>query len=90
MEEEDTQWKDTVRENWNDVRQRITTFLSNLVKMNGTTIIVVSHGVWIETLLRTHCPQALGDRRVSNCDAFACDCVSHYGQFARLENVVQI
>jgi broad specificity phosphatase PhoE len=57
---------------------------------NCKNIIVVSHGVWIEVLFRMCAPNYLGDRRVYNLDAFACQCISRNGQFIRLGSIEQI
>jgi broad specificity phosphatase PhoE len=88
MTENDEKWSASERESWGDIRGRVSIFLSRLVQRGEENIVVVSHGVWIETCLRTHRPDALGMRRVHNCDAFACQCISsNDGKFVRLQNV---
>ncbi len=92
MTETDEAWKSYHRESWNDVKQRVDQFLAWLVQQPQTNVVVVSHGVWIETLLRTYAATVLGDeRRVYNTDALACHCVSsNRGEFLRLRTVQQI
>lgn len=82
MTEHDVLWSPTSRETWDDIRIRLDRFLAWLVRVPQTNIVVVSHGVFIEFLFRTYLPDMLGDRRVYNTDAFACQCVSNaQGQF---------
>lgn len=91
MTEHDVQWSPTSRETWDDIRIRLDRFLAWLVRAPQTNIVVVSHGVSIEFLLRTYLPDVLGNQRVHNTDAFACQCVSTSpGQFVRLQNGRQI
>jgi broad specificity phosphatase PhoE len=92
MTEEDEQWKADQRETWDDILRRIDHFLDWLVLRREENVVVVSHGVWIEHLFRTKCPELLhnGQRRVHNLDAFACECVSLDGKFQRLEHGIQI
>lgn len=92
MTEEDRLWKPDTRESFDDLKRRIANFLETiLVRHEAQTVVVVSHGVWIETCLRMLSPDTLKDgRRVYNCDAFLCDCISQQGQFRRLENVLQV
>ena len=99
MTEHDDAWKSDRRETWDDIGLRVHRFLEWLVVQPqpqhlaraADNVVVVSHGVWIETLLRNHAPDLLGrDRRVYNTDAFACECVSANGVFVRIQNVRQI
>jgi Histidine phosphatase superfamily (branch 1) len=59
MTEDDEAWKPDQRETINDVQRRATQFLELIVNRSESIIIVVSHGVFIETLLNTYCPDAL-------------------------------
>ena len=91
MTEHDVQWSPTSRETWDDIRIRLDRFLAWLVLLPQNNIVVVSHGVSIEFLLRTYLPELLGDQRVYNTDAFACQCVSNsQGLFVRFQNGRQI
>ena len=79
MTEEDMKWRPDARESMQDVRARTGSFLGWLAsRYQEETIGVVSHGVWIETLLLHCCPEVLGNgqRRVHNCDIFKARCVS--------------
>lgn len=87
MSETDHYWSPTQRESWQDVGARIQAFLAWLCQRPETNIVVVSHGVWIETCLGIYCPGALGDRRVYNCDAYATTLLSQNGKVLRLTNV---
>jgi hypothetical protein len=73
------------------------------VRQPQTTIAVVSHGIWMETLLRLHAPQTMmissttsGEgpprpmKRVYNTDAYLCEIVSRGGTFVRMQGVRQI
>ena len=94
MTESDDLWRVDRRERWDEVGLRVRRFLAWLVLPQHyatDNVVVVSHGVWIEALLRSHAPDALGhDQRVYNTDAFACECVSTNGAFVRIQNVRQI
>jgi broad specificity phosphatase PhoE len=91
MTETDDAWKSDWRETWDDVRRRVDRFLSWLVQQHQNNVVVVTHGVWIEALLRTYAPHVLGkERRVYNTDAYACQCVSSNGTFSRIQQVRQI
>ena len=107
MTEHDDAWRGDRRETWDDIRVRVHRFLAWLVVQHysdprpqshhvnaaaaAVVIVVVSHGVWIETLLRKYAPDVLGrDKRVYNTDAFACDVVSTNAVFVRIQNVQQI
>jgi len=86
MKENDNDWKVDVRETINELRNRIFVFLNNLlVQRNETSIVVVTHGVWMEECFRMYSPEVLlvssrginrSTRRVYNCDMIAVDCVS--------------
>lgn len=91
MTEEDVAWRADRRESWNELSRRVEQFVAWLVQQGGDNVVIVSHGVWIETLLRTYAPAALGrDQRVHNTDAFACHFISENGIFVRIQNVQQI
>jgi Histidine phosphatase superfamily (branch 1) len=103
MSEDDTAWQADSRESWHNVAQRVTQFLDWLVRQPQTTIAVVSHGIWMETLLRLHAPQAMmmpsntsgigpppAAKRVYNTDAYHCEIVSRGGTFVRMQGVRQI
>jgi broad specificity phosphatase PhoE len=90
MTEEDELWGKTHRENWIHLQHRVQDFIEGLAYRTEDNIVVVSHGVWIECCLKTFCPEALGNRRVYNCDAFACRYISKGNRFQRLEMVCQI
>ena len=92
MPEKDERWSPTSREGWDELGSRIDAFLQWIVQRREENIMVVSHGVWIEDLLRRHQPNFLGDRRVYNLDAFAMQCMSQKStrRFLRLQNVTKI
>ena len=90
MVDGDIYWKETEREPWGDVHSRIQRFFSLLVNRPETNIVIVTHGVWIESCLNMLRPETLGDRRVYNLDAYTCTCISHDGRFLRLDNVQKI
>jgi broad specificity phosphatase PhoE len=90
MTEQDELWKSDKRERWQDLSDRVLAFLNKLVRRTEENIVVVSHGVWIECCLRIGCPEALGHRRVFNCDTYACEAVSRRGEFLRFQRVRQI
>ena len=68
ISETDTLWKKDTRETRVELWQRTQEFLKWLSGRRETTIVVVSHGVWIEYLLQDH----LRGQRVHNTDAFLC------------------
>lgn len=78
MTEHDDAWRPDRRETINDVRRRASDLLDLIASRNETIIVTVSHGVFIETLLNTYCPEALqhGQLRVYNCDMYCVDCLS--------------
>lgn len=90
MPDSDEWWKPDKRENWADINARVHKFLQWLVRRQEDNIVVVSHGVWIESCLQLGCPGVLEGRRVYNGDAFACDTVSRDGSFVRFQHVRQI
>jgi len=90
MTEADDKWSPTHRESWGDIQGRVARFFSSLVQLNEENIIVISHGVWIETCFRMYRPEFLEERRVYNCDTFACHCISRNGRFMRLQDLKQI
>ena len=72
MSECDNLWSEHNREDFRSLQSRITEFVKDLSRMKEENIVVVTHGVWIETLIRMYCPQVLsGGRRVYNLNAFA-------------------
>lgn len=94
MTENDDAWKPDSRETLQDVGKRVAQLLTSVVQRSETYVVVFSHGVFLETALNLHCPQALdhGRKRVYNCDVFCVDCVSttKNGQFLRLDNPQKI
>ena len=78
MTEYDDAWRPDQREMIEDVQARVSKFLEFIVSRSESFIVIVSHGVFIETLLNTYCPQALqyGQQRVYNCDMYCVDCIS--------------
>ena len=78
LTEEDEAWKSDERETLDDVERRIDYFLKwlswNSTRTNKNSkscaTLIVSHGVWMECLLRKYCPSLMegGTRRVYNCD----------------------
>lgn len=88
--EEDERWKPDRRETVQDVQARIRLFLRDLCRKEHENVVVVSHGVWIETMLRAYGGEVLGEDRVYNLDAFACQVVSQGGNFVRLQSVQKI
>ncbi|GAX11140.1 hypothetical protein FisN_9Hu231 [Fistulifera solaris] len=85
MTEHDDDWNEDRRENFADVNARVDRFLAWLVHRPESQIVVVTHGVWMESLFRVHCSTALReDQRVHNCDAFACEIVSKDGVFQQI------
>lgn len=89
MSESDEWWRPNKRESWDDIHRRVRSFLNWLVRRSEENIVVVSHGVWIESCLVEQLKQD-GGRRVYNCDAFACEAVSLGSTFVRFENVRRI
>jgi broad specificity phosphatase PhoE len=90
LTETDNKWSPSERETMKNIAVRVDCFLQFLSQRPETWIVVVSHGVWIETCFRIHCPEALGDRRVYNCDMFAGECVSVGGTFVRLQKIKKL
>lgn len=85
MTEHDDDWKVDHRENFAEVDARVDRFLSWLVRRSEARVVVVTHGVWMESLFRVHCSTALSEnQRVHNCDAFACEIVSKDGVFLQI------
>jgi broad specificity phosphatase PhoE len=70
MTELDEAWSSTQRETIGDVERRIGRFLDWLVSLPYQRIVVVSHGVWMECLLRQFNALPNG-QRVFNTDAYA-------------------
>jgi broad specificity phosphatase PhoE len=96
MTETDMAWQPDTRETVPEVLHRIAQFWDFVVQRPEEHIVVVTHGVWMETCLHQYCPVALdhGQRRVYNGNMFALDCVSQSQgndvKFLRLENARQI
>lgn len=59
MSNEDELWSEYSRESCRDVEERISQFLQLLCQLSETCIVVISHGVWMETLFQRYDPQAL-------------------------------
>jgi broad specificity phosphatase PhoE len=72
MKESDEALSPKSRETMQQLRDRIKSFLEALVQRPKTNIVVVSHGVFMETLFHVFCPEALdhGRRRSYNCNVF--------------------
>ena len=94
MTEDDDAWSPVRRETVREIQQRIACFMEILSQFKETNIVIVSHGVWIESCIRMYCPQALavdgGEQRVQNCNVFVGECISREGKFLRLQNVRRI
>lgn len=94
MTENDDAWSPVRRETVKEIQQRIAHFMEILSQCKETNIVVVSHGVWIESCIKMYCPQALTingvQQRVQNCNVFVGECVSREGKFVRLQNVRRI
>uniref|UniRef100_A0A7S2VAL3 Phosphoglycerate mutase (2,3-diphosphoglycerate-dependent) n=1 Tax=Entomoneis paludosa TaxID=265537 RepID=A0A7S2VAL3_9STRA len=88
MTEKDELWNERQRETLVNIESRAASFLRKVCRLQENSIVVVSHGVFLEVLLHKFDPQALaGNRRVHNCDAFYSECVSSAsGAFLRLQN----
>ena len=68
LEEDDLVWRPESRESWEDLRARSQDFLKWLVARPQSCIAVITHGVWLESLLDL--PVGV---RVHNGDAYACE-----------------
>lgn len=92
MSNPDELWHEAERESIQGIADRATEFLKKLCTLSENALVVVSHGVFLEILFQTHDPNVLAEgRRVYNCDAFACECVSsENGTFLRLQNTYLI
>ena len=91
MSEEDTSWSPTQRETVSDVTARVQQFLTWLCTQPSRNICVVSHGIWMETLLHRYAPGALHpDARVYNGDAHAVTLVARDGQVLRVSHMALI
>lgn len=92
MPNEDVLWQPHQRETWQQVDQRVQSFLQWIVTRTEDSLLVVSHGVWMECCLRQYLLEK--QQRVFNCDAFSCQIVStrvaERELFVRLQNVQQI
>lgn len=88
MREMDEAWKRDARETIRELHIRISYFFTWLVGRSEKSVVVVTHGVWIEQCIRLYCPKALDDgkRRIYNCDMIAMDCISQNGELCRIEN----
>jgi broad specificity phosphatase PhoE len=86
----DERWTSTHRESLDEIYTRVTRFMANLVQRAEENIVVVSHGVFIESCFQLLSPDFLDEKRVYNLDAFACQCVSKDGKFVRLQNIQKI
>lgn len=90
MTEDDDAWSPVRRETVKEIQERIAYFMEILPQFQETNLVVVSHGVWIESCIKMYSPQALGDQRVQNCNVFVGECISQDGKFLRLQNVRRI
>ena len=78
----DVNWSPVQRETRDALARRVGSFLAWLCQRPEHTVVVVSHGVWIETCLAG----ALGSQRVYNCDAYATTLHSQNGKLSRLSD----
>ena len=92
MTNHDELWHPQQRETISHMAHRIRTFLDMISQQPASNIVVVSHGVWIETCLALMAPEVLdhGQKRVYNCDMFHAKCVSMNGRFSRLQDARKI
>lgn len=88
MTEEDEAWSPTSRESVIQLQQRISLFLDYIAKLPQTNIVVITHGVFIEVLLESNCPEAIPNgQRVDNCDTIIGDCLSENGIYKGLQGM---
>lgn len=88
MTELDESWKTSTRETCQDLVIRAEKFLQWCCQRSENQIVVVSHGVFIESCLNAFCPSALPDgQRVYNCDLYAGHLLSSGGKFQALQHV---
>lgn len=89
--EDDIDWQPHIRETRDDVVRRIDNFFTWLTQQPQQSIVVVSHGVWIECALLKYCPQVLefGKKRVFNCEAYVAH-LAYNGDQLTLNDVEQI
>jgi broad specificity phosphatase PhoE len=84
---DDELWNNrTGRETYDDIIQRIQNFIEYwLIQRTEQNIVITSHGVWIECLLRHYnaSQSSLLQRRVFNLDCISCQC------YSTLENTQQ-
>ncbi|GKZ00890.1 hypothetical protein MPSEU_001040700 [Mayamaea pseudoterrestris] len=71
MAEDDTLWSVNSRETQHDVQDRVQYFLNWLVQRPESTIVVVTHGVWMEV-----CLKGFLQNRVYNCHAYTSQVIS--------------
>lgn len=89
MTERDEAWRPDDRETSSDVNRRVRRFMDWLVTQDAERVVVVSHGVWIECLLRNLGAFADG-QRVYNTDAYAMKLHTKDGVFQRASEIGQI
>jgi len=96
LADEDTYWKPNNRETIHELRNRVISFFNWLAtkKADYKNIVVVTHGVWMETCFYLYCPHVLEHsdgsiRRVHNGDVFYATLNSDSGQLtnAHLLNI---
>ncbi len=96
MTEQDEAWRSDKRESLSEVQHRIDRFLvwlswnqvHHYVKSGDTNnniqqgpYLIVSHGVWIESMLEKYCPSLLeGNKRVYNCDIYRVTLIGQWGR----------
>lgn len=91
MTENDDAWSTDHRESWSDIQTRVDAFLQWLVQRPESVVAVVTHGVWMETLFRSHAPAVLQNgTRVHNCDVYACLVRSENGSFIKIDRTQHI
>lgn len=87
---EDPLWSPTHRECMNDVVRRVDELWNWVVQRPESTIFVVSHGVFIESLLHAYSNVLQDGTRIYNCDCYWGEVVSQQGQFVRFQNVQKL
>mmetsp|Transcript_26809 Transcript_26809/g.44305 ORF Transcript_26809/g.44305 Transcript_26809/m.44305 type:complete len:244 (+) Transcript_26809:123-854(+) len=89
--EDDIDWQPHKRETQVDVEKRVASFLAWLTEQPQESIVVVTHGVFIECALLKYFPQVLefGKKRVYNCEVYVAH-LAYDGNQHELNNVKQI
>jgi hypothetical protein len=82
MVDDDTLWSKTSRETIPELQRRIYHFMAWLIvshcngRLQAEVFVLITHGVWIETLLQMYDPTWPGasTKRIHNADIYYCDC----------------